>query len=139
MNFQKLYDDAILPTRATHRSAGYDLHAYDSLLIPPNQTRLVKVGVSARLGIRDVLQVCSRSGLALNQNVFVLNAPGIVDADYFPNEIGVILHNASEKTFEVNKGDRIAQAVVTEYKITHDDEPREFERVGGFGSTGMGR
>jgi len=66
--------------------------------------------------------------------VTVLNAPGTIDADYYPNEIGVVLYNASENPFFVHQGDRIAQGVISEYFTTQDVV--ETERVNGFGSTG---
>jgi dUTP pyrophosphatase len=140
MIFKPVYPDAIEPKRATKDSAGYDLYAYEAVTILPGKLKLVKTGVSAKLKSHHVLLVCSRSGLALKESVFVLNAPGIVDADYFPNEIGVILFNASEHYFEVNVGDRIAQAVITDYFVADSETERSFdnnvERSGGFGSTG---
>lgn len=83
--------------------------------------------------------VCPRSGLALRHGVTVLNAPGIIDADY-RGEIGVILINLGERDHVVNPGDRIAQIVFqhtlrTVFIPAVGLQPTE-RGAGGFGSTG---
>jgi dUTP pyrophosphatase len=84
-------------------------------------------------------QVRPRSGLALKHGVTVLNAPGTIDADY-RGEIRVILVNLGESPFRIEKGDRIAQMVLTRVeKINWEESPElgDTERgSGGFGSTG---
>lgn len=126
-----------MPSRATNNSAGYDLKSIIDCVIPPNTTKLIPTGISAKMEDDDVLLICSRSGLALKHSVFVLNACGIVDADYFPNTIGVILHNAGTEDFIVNQEDRIAQGVFVKYlKVDNDKHEHKTERTGGFGSTG---
>lgn len=66
----------------------------------------------------------------------MLNAFMITSLDYYPNEIGVVLYNTSEYEFPVKKGDRIAQAILCEYKTMGLDLVKNKERQGGFGSTG---
>lgn len=125
------------PTRATKNSAGYDLSALYDCVIPAGETRLIKTGITAKMYDDDVLLICSRSGLALKHSVFVLNACGIVDSDYYPNTIGVILHNAGDKEFVVLEGDRIAQGVFVKYAtVDNDMHSYKIERTGGFGSSG---
>lgn len=136
--FEKLHDDAILPTRATAQSAGYDLHAHSpghGWTIMPGTRMLVRTGVTIKLLPSLELQVRSRSGMALKNGVFVLNSPGTVDADYYPNEIGVILMNLGDEPFHIKKGDRIAQAVISAYYHT-DDDAAAGKRMSGFGHTG---
>jgi dUTPase len=84
------------------------------------------------------IQVRSRSGLALKHGITVLNSPGTIDSDY-NKEIGVILYNAGHEPFEIEKGMRIAQAVICpvirgnfEYVDDIEDGGR-----GGYGSTGI--
>ena len=84
----------------------------------------------------EYLAIVPRSGLALKKGITVLNTPGTVDSDYYPNEIGVILYNTSNEIFEIKKGDRIAQAILHEYKTMEIDLVKDIERGGGFGSTG---
>ena len=56
-------------------------------------------------------QIRPRSGLASQNGVTVLNAPGTIDGDY-RGEIGVLLVNLGGEPFEVVRGARIAQLVV---------------------------
>ena len=84
-------------------------------------------------------QVRPRSGLALRHGILIPNAPGTIDADY-RGEIQVILMNAGTADFEIERGDRIAQLVVTpvvrpdwvEVEILDSTDRGE----GGFGHTG---
>lgn len=137
MRWHTLYDDAIIPTRATKRSAGYDLHAQHGAVIKPGKWGLVKTGVTIEINemINAELQVRPRSGLSIKYGITVHNGPGTVDADFFPKEIGVILKNDGDDEFIVKKGDRIAQGVISEY-FTVADDSAEAVRDGGFGHTG---
>lgn len=133
-NFEKIYGDSIIPKRGTADSAGYDFYAHEEGILNPGERKLIKTGVSCKLEKNEFLAVVPRSGLALKKGITVLNAPGIVDSDYYPNEIGVILYNTSKEGFEIKFGDRIAQGIIMEYKKTKSDNA-EGNRNGGFGST----
>ena len=84
-------------------------------------------------------QIRPRSGLAARHGVTLLNSPGTVDADY-RGEIAVLLINHGSQPFEIRRGDRIAQLVVSAVApVVWDevDELGETERdKAGFGSTG---
>src|ERR1035437_145960 len=106
----------ILPKKATPGSAGVDLKAWlenedDEIEMGPGQTCLIKTGFKWAIPLGFVGMVCSRSGLAAKNSVFVLNAPGIIDSDY-RGDVGIILHNAGKDVFKVHNGDRIAQMVI---------------------------
>jgi dUTP pyrophosphatase len=102
-------------------------------------TVLIKTGIKTNLQSNSYeIQVRTRSGLASKNGIIVLNSPGTVDSDY-QKEICVILHNTSNTAFEIEKGMRIAQAVICpvikanfEYVESIEDGSR-----GGFGSTGI--
>lgn len=102
-------------------------------------TVLIKTGIKTNLQSNNYeIQVRTRSGLASKNGIIVLNSPGTVDSDY-QKEICVILHNTSNTAFEIEKGMRIAQAVICpvikanfEYVESIEDGSR-----GGFGSTGI--
>ena len=127
-----------IPTRATQNSAGYDLYASEPVTIPSKGLQLVRTDVAVQLDTNEYFSIVSRSGLALKSGIFVLNSPGIVDSDYYPNPIGVILYNTSDQDFKVEVGDRIAQGIVMEYKTMPNDESDiKTTRQGGFGSTGV--
>ena len=75
----------------------------------------------------------------MKKGLTVLNAPGILDAD-FRGEVGVILINLSNEVQSINPGDRIAQLVISKYEKANfqlTNSLDETERgAGGFGSTG---
>lgn len=123
---------------STSASAGFDIAAHEACTIEPGETKLVRTNLYFSAGIADdeYLAIMSRSGLALKQSVFVLNAPGVVDADY-TGEICVILHNAGTETFIVDVDDRVAQGVIMCH-TTHQHIPTATTKRGngGFGSTG---
>lgn len=131
-------EDVIIPKRATERSAGYDLYSAVEETVPAHSWKLIHTGVTCALWEHQFLAVVPRSGLALKKGITVLNAPGTVDADYYPNPIGVILFNNSDEDFKVNKGDRIAQGIIMSYwKAEIEDDSNWIAREGGFGSTGV--
>ena len=132
-------DDLPLPQYATEGSSGLDIHANESIEIPPMGVAMVGSGLSVEIPVGYEIQVRSRSGLAAKHGVFTLNSPGTIDADY-RGEIKVILANFSSKPYQVNRLDRIAQLVpsqVTHANFSLSTALSETERgAGGFGHTG---
>lgn len=131
---------AKMPTKATENSAGLDLYAIEYMCISSKETVFVPLGFSMSIPEGQFAMVCSRSGMALTSGVFVLNSPGIIDSDY-RGEIGVILHNSSDKEFEIQSGKRVAQMVILPYNsksflVMTDELPNTERGRGGFGSTG---
>ncbi|MCQ2686413.1 dUTP diphosphatase [Helicobacter pylori] len=142
IKIRKIHPNALIPKYQTEGSSGFDLHAVEEVMIKPHGVGLVKIGICLSLEVGYELQVRTRSGLALNHQVMVLNSPGTVDNDY-RGEIKVILANLSDKDFKVQVGDRIAQGVVQKtYKVEFIECERLDETSrgsGGFGSTGVSK
>ena len=139
----KLLDHAknlSLPSYATEGSAGLDLRAAinSNISIAPLQRVLIPTGICLELPANTEAQIRSRSGLALNNGVVVLNSPGTIDSDY-RGEIKVLLINLGESNFTIQRGDRIAQMVVSTYNRASFHIKTEIEETirndGGFGST----
>lgn len=130
-----------VPKHATLHSAGIDLlAAIDSpCILMPGKRTLVPTGLCIALPTGCEGQIRPRSGLAIKHGITVLNSPGTIDADY-RDEIKVILINLGSDEFELTRGMRIAQMVVSQYK-TVNLKPCETldvtDRTGGFGSTGL--
>lgn len=131
-----------LPEYATPMSAGIDLKANISepITLGPLQRTLIPTDLYMAIPEGYVLQICSRSGLALKNGIFCLNAPGVVDADYRGN-VGVILANFSDTPFIINPGDRIAQAVLNKFEKIEWEEVTTLDETkrgtGGFGHSGI--
>lgn len=135
--FVKLHEDAVIPLYQTTGSAGLDLSSVESTTIPVGGRKLVKTGLAFNsFPVNYEAQVRPRSGLALKHGVTVLNSPGTIDSDY-RGEIGVILYNAGDSIFSIQKGDRIAQLVFSPV-YQHPDLVLDNNRGdGGFGSTNV--
>lgn len=132
-----------LPAYETTGSAGMDLRAalpeFEPVILAPGERRLIPTGLKIALEPGYEAQVRPRSGLALKHGVTCLNSPGTIDSDY-RGEVGVILINHGQITFEINRGERIAQMVIAPYAqavMAEVEALDETERgSGGFGSTG---
>ena len=131
----------MLPSYASDGSAGMDLLAAvtDPVTIAPGQRALIPTGLAIALPPGHELQVRPRSGLALHHGIVLPNSPGTIDEDY-RGEIGVIVLNTGDAPFVVERGMRIAQAVLAPVLRVVWKEvdalgstPRD---AGGFGSTG---
>ena len=142
INVKKLYDDAIIPTRGTIESAGYDLYAYldkDEIIIKPMQTVLIKTGIAIEIPSGYYGALHTRSGIGTKRNLRLANCTGIIDSDY-RGELLVAVYNDSNQGQILNNKERFAQIVIMpylKYDINVVDElntPQE--NHDGFGSTG---
>ena len=130
------------PDYAKEGDSGFDLRANENGSLKPLERKLVSTGLYFELPEGYELQIRPRSGLAYKNGITVLNTPGTVDTGY-RGEIKVLLINLSNEEFTWEKGERIAQGVVTtrlndEYgELIEVKKINESERgEGGFGSTG---
>jgi dUTP pyrophosphatase len=123
--------------------SGFDLRSTDEIWVHPNDRKLVPTGLRVDIPEGYEIQVRSKSGLALKQGLMVLNSPGTVDSGY-QGEIKVIIFNTSTSKIKIDKGQKIAQAVLCPVvngkwvNLIKVDEIGEKDRNDkGFGSTGL--
>ncbi len=134
--------DLQIPAYHSELAAGMDVCAAisQSVSIGPGEIHLLPTGFAVAIQAGFELQVRPRSGLAIKHGITVVNAPGTIDADY-RGEVKIGLVNLSQKSFTINRGDRIAQLIlapVCRAVITEVSELSETERQdGGFGHTGV--
>ena len=134
--------DLPLPDYATAGSSGMDLLAAvdEAMELPPGKVGAIPTGLVFEIPIGMEIQVRPRSGLALKNSVTCLNSPGTIDADY-RGEVKVILANLGHTPFRIERGMRIAQAVLAPVLhaelITVEDLTDTDRSDGGFGSTGI--
>ena len=138
---KKLNSEVQLPSYKTSGASGMDLMAFidQPIKLAPGNSCLVPTGISVAFSEDYEIQIRPRSGLAVKNNITVLNTPGTIDSDY-RGEIKIILFNHSNKEFTIKNRDRVAQMVLTpvikmELEET-DDLPDTLRGEGGFGSTG---
>ena len=131
-----------LPKYQTLISAGMDLRANidEPIIIKPLQRLVVNTGLFISLEPGYEAQIRPRSGLALNKGITVINSPATIDADY-RGEIGVILINLSDSSFQINSGDRIAQMIIAKHETISWRVVEKLDKSDrgnkGFGSTGV--
>jgi dUTP pyrophosphatase len=133
-----------LPKYETEGAAGLDLFAATKenkkILIAPNSAEMIPTGIAIAVPSGYEAQIRPRSGLAAKNGITVLNSPGTIDSDY-RGEILVMLINHSKKDFEVVRGMRIAQMVISkieQFNLISVDELNTTDRgKDGFGSTGI--
>lgn len=129
-----------VPTYSHPGDAGADLSSSENVILAPGVRALVATGVSIALPRGFVGFVVPRSGLATKHGITIVNSPGTVDAGY-RGELKVTLLNTDlNESFEIKKGDRIAQLIVvpiaTANFIKVDKLPESERGESGFGSTG---
>ncbi len=135
--------DLPLPAYASAGAAGCDLLAAVSapVTIAPGARALIPTGLLIAIPAGHELQIRPRSGLALRHGIMVANSPGTIDEDY-RGELQVILLNASDTIFVVERGLRMAQAVLAPVVraawVVVDQLNGTVRGVHGFGSTGHG-
>ncbi len=112
----------------------------ETLLVFSGGRVLIPTGLYTSFPPGYEIQVRPRSGLALKNGVTVLNTPGTIDSGY-RNEWGVILMNLSDDVFEIQHGDRIAQAVLTKVSLIEWDEVSSLDESDrgktGYGDSGV--
>jgi dUTP pyrophosphatase len=130
-----------LPAYATAGAAGMDLLAAVTapVTVDPGKRALIPTGLTIALPAGYELQVRPRSGLALRNGVILPNSPGTIDEDY-RGEVQVIVLNAGDAPFVIERGMRIAQAIVAPVVQAMWQEVEALDDTsrgtGGFGSTG---
>ncbi|KAG8377765.1 hypothetical protein BUALT_Bualt08G0067400 [Buddleja alternifolia] len=166
LRVKKLSEKAIIPSRGSPLSAGYDLSRYIYIFtsiymignefsrclmnfclgycsaadtkVPARGKALIPIDLSIAIPEGTYARVAPRSGLAWKHSIDV--GAGVIDADY-RGPVGVILFNHSDLDFEVKVGDRIAQMIIEKIvtpEVTEvDDLDSTVRGSGGFGSTGI--
>ena len=132
--------DNPLPEYQNKGDAGLDIRSNEDVTIRAYGWEVIGTGLYIIIPFGYEGQMRSRSGLAAKKGIQVLNSPGTIDSGY-RDEVKVILINHSHWGYKVNKGDRIAQLVISPmtqakleevYELNKDDD-----RGGGLGSTGV--
>jgi deoxyuridine 5'-triphosphate nucleotidohydrolase len=159
IQFKKLHPDAIIPTRGTENSAGFDLYALNDMLITGGCGNvLVPTGIAVQLPEGTYGRIAMRSGMATKQHLSV--SAGVIDIDY-TGGVGVVVYCTKSRvasireyadgttapsdyseTFRcyIRKGERFAQLIPELVSSAKGEEVTEFRRKYGehvgFGSTG---
>lgn len=136
LKFKKLQPEAKIPEYAHDDDIGLDLFSLEDYLLNPGERHGFDIGIASELapGYGVLIKDKSKFG---SLGIHVLG--GVLDGGY-RGEWKVILINLSQESYQIKKGDKIAQAIhllVEHPKIIEVEELSETARgTGGFGSTG---
>ena len=131
-----------VPEYSTSGSAGMDLRACieEPLRLHPGDTILIPTGIS--IYIEDpglAALILPRSGLGHKHGIVLGNLVGLIDSDY-QGELMISCWNRGAESFDIQRGDRIAQLVIVPVVQTRFNIVNEFVETkrgtGGFGSSG---
>ena len=140
LNIQKLQEDVILPTYGSIYAAGLDLYSNQTIEILPQSRTLVSTGISISWdNYNYYMRIAPRSGLSVKYNIDI--GAGVVDYDYRGEIFVCFINNDCNKSYTIQKGDRIAQMIPTKIeRCTIINEVLSHEKTergeNGFGSTG---
>lgn len=126
-----------LPLRVHYNDAGADVFALDEIILPAHSA--VKIPLGFGLRIPDGYMFCNYPKSGMASKGIISNIPPI-DSGY-TGEIHAILTNISKDNYIIEKGDKVAQLVMTpvllpEFIPEENMENKDARGTGGFGSTG---
>lgn len=135
----KLFNENCMPERQHAWDAGLDLKASKTIMLAPDETYNMGLGVGVEVPEGMVAYVIPRSSIGVKTPLRMSNSIGVIDAGY-TGEIHACYTNMSTNSYVIHEGDRIAQLVVQDIhlpEIEVVDELADSERGdGAFGSTG---
>lgn len=144
LKYEVMSDDVIEPSYNYPSDSGFDLYSTEEIVLTPFGRALVPTGLKFDIPDGSEIQVRPKSGLAIKQGITVLNTPGTVDSGY-NGEVQVIVFNTNPEPFTIQKGMKIAQAVLCPVvngnwvELIKVDSIEDKDRGdNGFGSTGLG-
>lgn len=137
LNFKKLDERAVLPSRGSLYAAGLDLYSIEDLTIAPKQRIRARTGLAVAIPEAHYGRIAPRSGLAMRTGLDVLS--GVIDADY-RGEIGCLLYNTGDETIVLPAQTKICQLIIEKIITPEAVWAVEIDETvrgsGGFGSTG---
>jgi dUTP pyrophosphatase len=134
--------DVPLPAYETEGASGMDLRAAveGKVVLNPGEVGFIPTGLLVSIPRGYEAQIRPRSGLALKYGIGMVNSPGTIDSDY-RGEVGLIMINWGKEPFVIQRGDRIAQMVISKVFRAEFLEANDLEstRRGekGFGHSGV--
>ena len=141
VQIQRIDKGLPLPEYARLGDAGMDVYSTIDCSLAPGARAVIPTGIAIALPEGYVCLVHPRSGLAAKNGISIVNTPGTIDSGY-RGEIKVILINTDQsESFEIKRGDRIAQLVFQKFESARFYEVENLQEsqrgAGGFGSTGL--
>ena len=128
LNYKKLTDTAVVPTRRAAYAVGYTVYADlpgGPAEIPARGFKAVPTGIAFRLPPYTFGGIYALPELAYQKRMYPGNSVGILEEDY-NGELFILLRNDSDRTQTVTHGEAVAQLVVQGYVPTRLKEVDSF-------------
>ena len=139
VKFKRFSSCAFVPMKTTPVSTCFDIFSSRSATLEPGITRTIETDFGLKFPKKYVPKLLPRSGLLLKP---VFSGGGVLDSDFTVN-IWVILTNLSQRTIEIETGDKIPQIIfflkkeeVVFVEVEEFDD-NNFGDTKGFGTAGM--
>jgi len=112
-----------------------------ALTVSPGETVLVPTGIAIHIADNSLAAVLlPRSGLGHKHGLVLGNLTGLIDSDY-QGQVYISCWNRSQKAYEIQPGERIAQMVFVPVEQVEFEVVDSFEDssrgAGGFGHSGQ--
>ena len=128
------------PKYAHATDAAADLYAAETITLAAHSlSNKIKTDVCIALPEGWTALIVPRSSIGAKTGLRLSNSIGVIDSEY-RGELGILYDNISDSDYTINKGDRIAQLIITR---CYQFQPQVVERLdetsrgeNGFGSTG---
>ena len=133
IQYHRVRDDAIKPTRGHPSDAGLDVHycpddfSTTAQRIEPGESALLQTGLRFEVPHGYMLEVKNRSSIAALRSLIV--GACVIDSGY-AGEVFINLHNIGTETQLVEKGTKIAQLVmvpVVSFQTFENEEGELYE------------
>ena len=129
-----------LPDYQSTGAVAFDLYSRIDSKIAPSEIKMLPSNFIIGIPYGYMLMVAPRSSLFKKKGLKLANTIGIIDQDFCgpEDEVHLALHNFTDQTIQITRGERLAQAM-----FVRIDKVRQWEEVeeissqtrGGYGST----
>lgn len=109
IKFKRLSKDAIIPSYAHPGDAGLDLYSCENYTLKPSERHVFYMGFALEFPKNYVALVWDKGSMALKNGVHAI--AGVCDSSY-RGEFILILINLGQKSYKIEKGDKIAQLLI---------------------------
>ena len=135
---QKLDPSAKLPSYAYKGDAGMDLFSFVDYELKPGEYFVASTGIKIAIPEGYAGLVWDKSGIATKNHITTI--AGVIDSNY-RGELKIALTNLGKESYNIKKGEKIAQLLIQPIVSAEIAEVEEFDNTergeGGFGSSGL--
>ena len=137
---KEIYDNVLIPTRATKYSAGYDFFSPFNFTLKPKESIVIPTGIRCKMNKDIVLFIVPRSSLGFKYRMQLDNTIGVIDSDYYNSDneghikIKITNDSLTNDTLLIKAKESFCQGIFVKYYLAKEIEVLRV-RNGGLGST----